>query len=144
MALAFLAVFREGAETILFLHVAAGVAGGWSTGMLAGAVGALSFLAVIFVAIDRLALALPLRPVFAVTSAFLFVMALRFVAGAVQEVQEQQLLPFDAVAVPEWLARIGVGTTVESLAAQALVLAVAIAGLIALRVQAPARTPQGA
>lgn len=138
-ALAFLAVFREGAETILFLHVAANAAGGWTSGMLAGVAAALALLATIFYAIDRMSMRIPLRPVFIATSAFLFVMALRFVAGTVQELQEQQILPYDALALPDWLAALGVGVTLESVAAQLLIVLFAAAGAVALRLQ-PAAT----
>jgi hypothetical protein len=38
---------------------------------------------------EPVAVILPLRPLFLVTSAFLFLMGLRFVGGAIQELQEQ-------------------------------------------------------
>ncbi len=70
-AIAFLAVFRGGGETVLFLHVLAASSEGWSIGLIAGLVGAALGLAVIYYAMQRLAMMLPLRPVFLVTSAFL-------------------------------------------------------------------------
>jgi len=91
-AVAFLAVFREGGETVLFLHALAKTSGGWNTGLVLGLVAASVILAVLYVAIRTFAMRLPLRPVFLVTSAFLFVMALRFLGGAIKELQEMQIL----------------------------------------------------
>src|SRR4051794_13503749 len=83
----FLAVFREGAETALFL--AALGSEGSMAGMLAGlAVGALG-LGLLWYLVIRAAVRLPLRPLFRVTSLFLLFMAARLVAAGIQEFQEQ-------------------------------------------------------
>src|SRR5437773_617416 len=74
-ALAFLAVFREGAETVLFIHALARTTDGWSLGLLAGLLAASVGLVVIFAVINFIAQRLPLRPVFVITSGFLFVVA---------------------------------------------------------------------
>ena len=65
--LAFLAVFREGAETVLFIHALAQTSGGWTAGMFGGLVAAAFVLAVLFVVIQTLAVRLPLRVVFIAT-----------------------------------------------------------------------------
>jgi high-affinity iron transporter len=82
-AIAFLAVFREGAETVLFLHALAASSGGWGVALIGGLASAAIGLVAVYYAMQRLAMMLPLQPVFLVTSAFLFIMGLRFVgAGA--------------------------------------------------------------
>lgn len=129
-AIAFLAVFREGAETILFLHALAGSGGGWSFGFWAGLAGAMLVLAALWVAIDRFSARLPLRPMFLLTSAFLFIMGLRFVGGAVQELQELQLLGYDEVAMPEALVGAGINPTIEALALQGVIIVLAVAGAL--------------
>src|SRR5690606_28512736 len=62
--IAFLAVFREGAETILFLHAVVAGENGAGPAMLAGLGLAAVALVAIYWAMTRLALRLPLRPVF--------------------------------------------------------------------------------
>ncbi|WP_443147385.1 FTR1 family iron permease [Prosthecomicrobium sp. N25] len=131
-ALAFLAVFREGGETILFLHAMAREAGGWTLGILAGLAGAIVLLAALFGAMQWLAVRLPLRPVFLVTSAFLFLMGLRFVGAAIQELQEQALLPVDDAPVPGWFLEAGFNGTWEAVAAQAGLGLAALATTLAL------------
>src|SRR6266581_4520852 len=106
-ALAFLAVFREGAETVLFINALATTEGGWSAGLFAGLAAATAGLAVLFYFINLIAQKIPLRPLFIITSAFLFVMAIKFIGEAVQEFQEQALLPFTELKSLIWLADLG-------------------------------------
>jgi high-affinity iron transporter len=131
-AIAFLAVFREGGETVLFLHALARSSGGWSVGLNAGLLTAIVGLFALYGAMQWLAFRLPLRPVFLLTSAFLFLMGLRFIGGAVQELQEQALLSYDDVTVPDWLVSLGINPTWEALAAQFAVAAIAVASTLAM------------
>jgi high-affinity iron transporter len=127
--LAFLAVLREGGETVLFLHVLAQTNGGWTTGLVGGIVAAFAILAVVFWIILTTTRRLPLRAVFLVTSAFLFVMGLKFVGEGLQEFQEQALVPYDPAPGAGWLTQLGLNPTWEAVGAQAVVLVVALAGL---------------
>lgn len=131
-AIAFLAVFREGSETVLFLYALAGSTGGWSAGLIAGLVGAAVCLVILFVLMQWLAIRLPLRPVFLVTSALLFLMGLRFIGGAIQELQEQLVVPYDGITMPDWLVSLGVNPTWEALGAQAVIALIAVASTLAL------------
>lgn len=119
---AFLAVFREGAETILFLHAVAADAETGPSGMLVGLAAAATLLALIYLAMTKLALRLPLRPVFAVTSAILFLLGLRFIGGALQEFQEIGWVPYDYVGLPGWAVQAGVNPTMQAIGLQALLL----------------------
>ncbi len=101
-ALAFLAVFREGAETVLFINALATTEGGWSTGLFAGLGVATVGLAILFYFINLIAQRIPLRPLFIITSAFLFAMAIKFIGEAVQEFQEQSVLPFTELKSLSW------------------------------------------
>jgi high-affinity iron transporter len=122
-AIGFLAVFREGAETVLFL---AALGGGQQPAMLALGIGvALVLLAVLWVVIARGAVRLPLRPMFLATSVFLLVMAARFGAAGVQELQEQAILPFTPIDAA-WLEDLGLPATWEALGVFAAVLLVAV------------------
>lgn len=137
--LAFLSVFREGAETVLFLHAAARADGGWSFGMIAGLGVAAIFLVALYVAMQWLALRLPLRPVFVATSALLFVMGLRFVGLAIQECQEQVLVPVHPVGLPQWLIDAGMNASWEAIGAQTVIGAIALLSTLSLmRMRRPA------
>ena len=126
-ALAFLAVFREGAETVLIINALATTEGGWSAGLFAGLGAATIALAVLFYFINLIAQKIPLRPLFILTSAFLFVMAIKFIGEAVQEFQEQALLPFTELKGLAWLADLGLNPTLEALSLQLLVILFALA-----------------
>ncbi|WP_342151837.1 FTR1 family iron permease [Methylorubrum sp. SB2] len=135
--IAFLAVFREGAETILFLHALAKGANGSDGALLGGLAAAALALAALFVAMQWLAFRLPLRPMFVVTSAFLFLMGLRMVGEAFQELQEQSILPFTTEGVPAFFADWGLNNgTWEVIGTQgALLLVAGLAGILTLRRQ---------
>lgn len=119
--LAFLSVFREGAETVLFISALVNTEGGWSLGIFGGLLLGALLLAVLFVLINRVARRIPLRPLFIVTSAFLFLMALKFIGDAVQEFQEQSFIAVTPMDGAGWLAAIGLNPTVEALSIQFLV-----------------------
>ena len=139
-ALAFLAVFREGAETVLFITALAKTAGGWSGSIIAGLVAGAVGLVILFFFINALARRIPLRPLFIVTSAFLFVMALRFIGAAIQEFQEQQLIPYDPIgSLAPWLMSIGFNPTWEALAIQGVVVVLAGVTFLLWRRSAPAQ-----
>jgi len=126
-ALAFLAVFREGAETVLFINALATTEGGWGVGLFAGLGAATLGLVVLFYFINLIAQKIPLRPLFIITSAFLFAMAIKFIGEAVQEFQEQAILPFTELKGVSWLSALGLNPTLEALSAQLLVIVFALA-----------------
>jgi high-affinity iron transporter len=128
--LAFLAVLREGGETVLFLHVLAQTSGGWGAALVSGIVAAFGALAALFWILVTTTRRLPLRAVFLATSLFLFVMGLKFVGEGLQEFQEQALVPYDMAPGAGWLMAIGLNPTWEALGAQTVVLVMAIAGVI--------------
>jgi high-affinity iron transporter len=131
-SLAFLAVFREGAETVLFTHALAQSSGGWSAGLIAGLLVGTAILIVLFFAINFVTRRLPLRPVFIVTSGFLFVMALKFIGEAIQEFQEQQILSYTQMGRTDWLTSVGLNPTLEAISAQLFVVGLAAATFLVL------------
>jgi high-affinity iron transporter len=54
-------------------------------------------------------------------------MAIKFIGEAVQEFQEQSMLPFTELKSVTWLGNIGLNPTVEALSAQLLVIVFALA-----------------
>lgn len=129
-AIGFLAVFREGAETVLFLSALLRDAPS-PLALLPGLGVAAVVLAGVWVAITRLAVRLPLRPLFLGTSFFLLVMAARLAAAAVQEFQEQSLIPFDPFNLPAWAEAAGLPGNIEQAAAMAAVALLALPALLA-------------
>ena len=126
-ALAFLAVFREGAETVLFINALATTEGGWSAGLFAGLAAATVGLVVLFYFINLIAQKIPLRPLFIITSAFLFAMAIKFIGEAVQEFQEQSIISVTEVKGSAFLSMIGLNPSMEALSIQGLVILFALA-----------------
>ncbi|HEX6001340.1 MAG TPA: FTR1 family protein [Hyphomicrobiaceae bacterium] len=128
-ALSFLAVSREGAETILFLHVLAKSSGGWTAPLVSGGAAAVLALAALFWIIVKTTRRLPLRGVFLATSFFLFVMGVKFVGEGLQELQEQAVIPFDIAPGADLLMALGLNPTWEAIAAQAAVIILAALSL---------------
>ena len=124
-ALAFLAVFREGAETVLFIHALAQTEGGWNLGIFAGLAVAGLVLGVLFLLINIVAQRLPLRPVFIATSFFLLVMAIKFIGDGIHEFQEQAIVSYTEIRDGGWLTALGLNPTVEAVAAQLAVIMLA-------------------
>jgi high-affinity iron transporter len=141
--LAFLAVFREGAETVLFVHALAKTSGGWSGELIAGLLVAALVLVVLFFTINLVARRVPLRPLFLLTSAFLFFMAVKFIGEGIQEFQEQQLVSTTPLGHAGWLERIGLNPTLEALAAQLVVVVLAIATYVILERRARSAAAPG-
>ncbi len=139
-SVAFLAVYREGFETVLF-YKALMLSGGAGSlfPILAGmAVGTL-VLAVVYVAINRFGVRLPLKPFFAVTSSFLYYMAFVFAGKAVAELQEGGLIGTTSVSWAPRIPALGIYPTVESLLAQAALVMFAVVAILWIFVIAPAR-----
>jgi len=136
-SVAFLAVYREGFETILFYKALLSSAGSTSAagvaGVMAGiAAGALA-LVIIYVAVNRFGMKVPLKPFFAVTSAMLYYMAFVFAGKGIADLQESGLV---RVSVVPWAPRIpvlGIYPTVQSLALQLLLLLLLLVAVVWLQ-----------
>ncbi len=139
-AIAFLAVFREGGETVLFLHALAASSGGWGTGVIGGLLGAALGLLIVYYAMQRLAVMLPLRPVFLVTSAFLFIMGVRFAGAALQELQERTIVSYTPATLPDWLVSLGFNPSWEAIAVQLVIAAIAVGSIFAIQLRRPSST----
>ncbi|OGU01424.1 MAG: hypothetical protein A2W29_12035 [Gemmatimonadetes bacterium RBG_16_66_8] len=131
-AVAFLAVYREGFETVLFyaaLFASTDGSPGVSAGITAGIVLGAALLGAVYYVMQRFGSRLPLKPFFAVTSALLYLMAFTFAGQGVAELQEAGYLP---VTPLRWVPRVpalGIFPTTQTLALQAA-LAVALAGAL--------------
>jgi high-affinity iron transporter len=90
---AFLAVFREGAETILFYQaLLAGSRNYLNMIWLGLGIGAAA-LVVVYILIRIVSIKLPLKPFFLGTSILLFVMSIAFTGSGIKEFQEGNVIP---------------------------------------------------
>jgi high-affinity iron transporter len=139
-SVAFLAVYREGFETVLFYKALAvsGGPGDWAPiagGILAGA----AVLGVVYVAINRFGVRLPLKPLFGVTGALLYYMAFVFSGKGVAELQEAGAISLTPLPGAPRIPAMGIYPTLESLAIQAVLLVLALIGLGWIFLAAPRR-----
>ena len=139
-SVAFLAVYREGFETVLFYKALAvsGGAGSWVPLLGGIAIGAV-VLAGVYLAINRFGVRLPLKPLFGVTSALLYYMAFVFAGKGVAELQEAGLVSLTPVAWGPRIPSMGIYPTVESLGLQGVLLVLAAIALVWTFVVAPRR-----
>jgi len=138
---AFLAVYREGFETVLFykaLFLTGGQGGGTMPilgGILVGSV----VMVGVYIAINRFGLRLPLKPFFGVTSAFLYYMAFVFAGKGVAELQEGGFIPTTILPGAPRLPALGIYPTVESLLVQGVLIVLLLVALLWTFVLAPRR-----
>ncbi len=128
VSVAFLAVYREGAETILFYQAMLGeVEGEWQAVGTGIGLACLALL-VVWVLIFQLSVRLPLKQFFTATAGLLFSLSVIFAGKAVLELQVAGWLPntqVTGIPVVSWL---GLFPSVESLGAQLLFLLLPVAG----------------
>lgn len=128
---AFLAVLREGAETIVFFQALA--AGATETverhavimGLFAGA----AALAITFAILRKVTYMIPISPVFAVTSVLLYGLAVIFAGQGIASFQESGVMGATFVAAVPTAPMLGLYPTIQTLAAQAILLILALAAL---------------
>ncbi|WP_220219042.1 FTR1 family protein [Gilliamella sp. ESL0405] len=127
---AFLAVFREGAETIIFYQAMLADAKEHMDMVWYGlGIGGI-ILAFIFIVIRFGAIRLPLKPFFICTSVLMYIMAIAFAGGGVKELQEAdiiQVTPVDFISSVEIL---GIYPTVETLIPQVVMVMLVIVSVL--------------
>lgn len=131
---AFLAVYREGAEVILFYqalfnNAAADVQMIWA-GFGAGCIALVG----IYYGITKGVLRIPLRPFFLFTSGLMFLLAVTFAGSAIKELQEGGLLPITQLDnFPVQIDILGLYPTVETLGLQLVILLIGAAMVLRAR-----------
>jgi high-affinity iron transporter len=130
VVVAFLAVYREGAETALFYQALFNEATGHGGALAAGIVAGGAVLAVVFTLFHRYGVKIPLRPFFAVTSVLLYYMAFVFMGKGVSELQEGNLVP--VTPLPGWpqIEPMGIFPSVETLLAQVVLVLLFVFALL--------------
>jgi high-affinity iron transporter len=137
LATAFLAVYREGAETALMYQALIGAQDGSRaglTGLAAGLGLGLVALAAIAYAVRATSVRLPLRAFFQATGVVLFAMAVVFAGNGVFELQSSGVLKVTPLTwLGPGLPALGLHPNLQALSVQALLLAgAAMAGVVLL------------
>jgi high-affinity iron transporter len=144
-AAAFLAVFREGAETILFYQaLLADTSSSLSYMVWCGfAVGCVALVA-IFALVRYGSLVIPVRAFFLGTSFLMYIMSIAFAGGGVKELQEADVIGVTPVSFVESIDILGIYPTVETLLPQAALLVLAIVSVLWYRRKAAKQKRLGA
>lgn len=129
---AFLAVYREGAEVVLFYQALFNNAAGDVEMIWLGFAAACVALAIIFTLIRVGALRIPLRPFFIGTSIFMYILAVSFAGSGIEELQEGGLIsitPIEGIPMPN-IDILGIYPTYETMAIQVILVIAAIVGIV--------------
>jgi high-affinity iron transporter len=128
---AFLAVFREGAEVVLFYQPYMGTDN--TSSAVAGFVFGAICLVFVFLLIKFMSLRIPLKPFFTGTSILMFLMSISFLGAGIKELMEGDIIT--SITSPSWLQWIpyndvldvlGIYPILETLIPQLILLAVTI------------------
>jgi high-affinity iron transporter len=139
--LSFLAVFREGAETVLFfLGMTGNIAASDLALGLAIGTGLLVILGVLLLGVG---VRVPMRPFFAVAGLLVFYLCVKFTGTGVHALQIGGVLPATAAGYLPEVGWLGMYSTWESTLPQLALLAVALAVVLRDRLR-PARAPAAA
>jgi len=132
--LAFLAVFREGAETVLFyIGIAPSIS---TTDLVAGFGLGTLMLGAIAVLMLGLGLKIPLKPFFLVTSLLIYYLGFKFIGSGIHSLQVAGVLPSHTGSfLPSW-EPLGLFPTWETTLPQLAILLVAVAIVLYSRRQA--------
>ncbi len=122
--LAFLAVFREGAETALFF---VGIASAISlTDLALGITIAVVLLSITAFLLVRIGARIPLRPFFLITSALIFYLGFKFIGTGIHALQAAQVLPANISSILPEVPLFGIFPTWETTVPQLVILGVAV------------------
>ncbi|MCX8642186.1 MULTISPECIES: FTR1 family iron permease [unclassified Gilliamella] len=130
---AFLAVFREGAETILFYQAMLAEAKDHMDMVWYGLAVGCIVLAIIFMLIRFGTMKLPIRPFFIGTSTLMYIMAIAFAGGGVKELQEADIIPVTPVDFVHSIDILGIYPTIETLIPQIFMILVVIISVVYLK-----------
>lgn len=132
---AFLAVIREGAETIIFyMGMAASIR---ITDLILGIVGALVVLAVISFAIIKLSARIPVRPFFLLASLLLYYMAFKFIGASIHALQVTGSLSAHSSDYLLQAPDLGIYANWETTVPQLIVLAVILINFLRHTIKRP-------
>ncbi|GAB4393299.1 MAG: hypothetical protein Tsb005_10960 [Gammaproteobacteria bacterium] len=127
---AFLAVYREGAETILFYQALSLNQANQTLAIVSGIGVALIALAALYWLMQTASIKIPFKLFFSVTAIFLYYMAFTFIGNGIIELQEAQWLPLTALTWIPDISLLGIHPNLQSITAQLLFLIPTLLGLM--------------
>jgi high-affinity iron transporter len=140
--ISFLAVYREAFETIIFYQPLVSQPGSGAPAILGAFIGA-ALLVGLVLAYGRAGRFAPPRSFFAFSTLLLYALAVVFAGQGISALQTTGHLPLHPIGLPH-LPALGVYPTIETYAAQATLIALALAAGLVARVQRPPKSPPGA
>ncbi len=135
----FLAAYREAFETVLFYQALLSSKASASAALV-GALGGAALLAALVYAYTRAGRFAPPQVFFKVSSYLLYALAVVFAGQGIAALQLTGHLPIHTIAIPS-IPALGIHPTIETCAAQGLLVLLAVAGLYAERKNTPAPQP---
>ena len=142
---AFLAVYREGAETVLFYQaLASGASASGLTAVAGGFVAGSVLLVVIYLGMRYGALKLPIRPFFLCTGVLLYYMAFVFVGNGMMELIEAKMVQSTLVSWMPSVGFMGIHPYLQTLVPQLLMVMSALVALVVMAKQRSVLTAQRA
>lgn len=130
ISVAFLAVYREGVETVLFYQALMGAAETGTHQIVGGFLAGLAALLIVYFLFLALEMKIPVRPLFLVTSLLLYLMAFIFMGKGVHELQEFGVLPVTPFTLIPPLEPLGIYPSLETFAGQLLLIFLLLLALV--------------
>ncbi len=127
---AFLAVYREGFETVLFYKALYLYAGEVSNGIIPGFLAGCIFLVIMFYLINKIGVKVPIKWFFGFTSVLLYFMAFTFMGKGLHELQMGESLSLTLAEFAPEIHWLGMYPTWETFIGQALLLIIFAAGVL--------------
>lgn len=119
---AFLAVYREGAETALFYQALFNEGPNVGLPLTLGILAGFAVLAVIFTLFYHYGVRIPMRPFFTVTSLLLYYMAFVFMGKGIRELQEGNIMRITVIPGAPHIDAMGIYPSMETLTAQGILI----------------------
>ncbi len=127
---AFLAVYREGAETALFYQALFNEGPNVMLPLALGIIAGFAVLAVVFTLFYRYGVRIPMRPFFAVTSILLYYLAFVFMGKGIRELQEGNIMRITVIPGGPHVDAMGIYPSVETLTAQGILVVLLLFAMI--------------
>ena len=127
---AFLAVYREGFETVLFYKALYLYSGEVSNGIVPGFLVGCVFLAIMFFLINKIGVKVPIKWFFGFTSVLLYFMAFTFMGKGLHELQMGEALSLTAAEFAPEIPWLGMYPTWETFIGQAILLVIFVSGVL--------------